>query len=280
MSFTTWIKRMVYPLYIYPRITKGTQKNLLQLFQLYQASKPDLNDDSKELKLFSNKEEDGIIIKIIALLNIQQGYFVDVGSNDCINSNCANLVFNFNWKGIFIDADKRLLNIGKRNYRWFGKDRGLKFVHSYLYPDNVNNIIAENITNTEIDFLSIDIDGNDYEIWKSIDCIAPKFVVVENKIEYGANDIVVPVNDKYSPDQWGASIVSMTKLAHQKGYKLIAVNKDGFNAFYLRNDIFDSKGLSELTIDSIVSNENIKASFYNEKKIDKMRNLLHQINVA
>jgi hypothetical protein len=32
----------------------------------------------------------------------------------------------------------------------------------------------------------------------------------------------------------GASPFSMTKLAAQKGYTLVAANKKGFNTFYLR----------------------------------------------
>ena len=65
--------------------------------------------------------------------------------------------------------------------------------------------------------MSIDIDGNDYAIWKALTYVQPKIVVIENKIEYGSYEIVVPADKNHAASQWGASIVSITKLAEEKG---------------------------------------------------------------
>ena len=266
----TWLKQFLYPLYIYPRTTKGTRKKLHELFHFYRARTPQLATGDKGLSLFSNMEEDGIILKLLAAINVEKGFFLDIGSNDCINSNCANLAFNFDWEGVFIDASRKLLQTGKRNYKWFGKVEKLKFVNSFLYPENINQVVCNNVSSIEIDFASIDIDGNDYAIWQALDCVKPKIVVVENKIEYGQYDIVVPATKAFSAAQWGASVVSLTRLSAEKGYTLVATNNQGFNAFYMRNDFLKMSGLQPLTVESVLNNVNIKASFYPENKMSKL----------
>jgi hypothetical protein len=261
-----------------PRITAKKKKELHRLFAAYKKSAG--ADVSTELRLFSNREEDGIILHLIAALDIKSGYFLDIGSNDCINSNCANLAFNFDWGGTFIDADKKLLEIGKRNYKLFGKQNRLRFVTSLLTPDNINEVVGNNIVTREIDFMNIDIDGNDYLLWESLDVVKPKIVVIENKIEYGRHDIVVPASSAFPTDEWGASIVSMTKLAETKGYTLIATNRDGFNAFYINNDYLKQSFLRPLSIEMVLKKSNIRESFYSDEVIKELMrrvSLFHEV---
>ena len=90
MAFTTRIKQFIYPLYIYWKLTTKQKFQNLDVIAL------------NNLKIFSNRNEDGIILSLIKALEIEKGFFVDIGSNDCINSNCANLDFNLNCSGFFI----------------------------------------------------------------------------------------------------------------------------------------------------------------------------------
>jgi hypothetical protein len=43
--------------------------------------------------------------------------------------------------------------------------------------ENANDVIARNGIRREIDPLSIDIDGNDYWVWKAIHCVGPRRVL-------------------------------------------------------------------------------------------------------
>ena len=54
-----------------------------------------------------------------------------------------------------------------------------KLVHAWITGDNVNHLIIENGFSGNIDLLSLDMDGMDYWIWKVIDCISPRVVVLE-----------------------------------------------------------------------------------------------------
>jgi hypothetical protein len=273
---TTRIKQLLYPLYIYPRISSFKKKQLQKLYTLYNSDSKTsglLTKPSTGVKLFSNMEEDGIILWLMARLGIQKGIFIDIGSNDCINSNCANLVFNFNWEGIFIDMDKRLLGIGQRNYRFFGKTKQLqlKFVQTGVSAGNINEIISQHIWQPGIDFMSIDIDGNDYYIWKALTVVRPKIVVIENKVEYGWHDIAIPAGSPFSPSEWGASPYTMTQLAKEKGYTLVASNKMGFNLFYLRNDLVNEH-IPGIQLEEVLNDPKISADFYDETYMKELIN--------
>lgn len=273
---TIYIKRLLYPFYILPRIGRKRRNQLHQLFAFYNKNEIPV-ENIKPLKIFSSREEDGIILKLIASLNIKKGYFIEIGSNDCINSNCANLVFNFHWDGLFIDADEKLLKIGRRNYTLFGKGRQVNFACSFLTAENINQVLSDYISDRQVDFMSIDIDGDDYAIWRSIEYVRPSIVVIENKIEYGGDDIVVPAHKPFAASEWGASIVSINKLAERKGYTLVATNAEGFNAFFMRDDKLKESRLKPLSLNDVLSDKAINKSFYDESVMKSLYERLESI---
>lgn len=255
-NWTTKIKRALYPVYIYPRVKPARQRQLHALFNKLKAAV-----SPPPLKVFSNMEEDGIILWLLSAIGCKKGVFLDIGSNDCINSNCANLAFNFGWKGVFVDADRRLLNIGKKMYGLF-KKHDLKFIQQSVSRENIN-VLKNYFDNAEIDLLNIDIDGDDYSIWEGLTSLSPKIVLIETKIEYGRHPIVVPADDNFASAEWGASLVSMTALATKKGYVLVATNGEGFNAFYLRRDVLASSGVKVLPVESVL--DAVSAGFYKDE---------------
>ncbi|MBW1784741.1 MAG: hypothetical protein JRL30_28850, partial [Deltaproteobacteria bacterium] len=195
-------------------------------------------------RIYSQFDEDGIFVFLFAVLGSQSKTFVDIGSADGINSNCANLTVNFGWHGLFIDGSAVAIERGKRFYS--------RHPDTFLYPpkftcanvkrSNINDLISTAGFKGEIDLLSIDIDGNDYWIWDAIDCIHPRVVCIETHIEFGYKNIVVPYDEDYvypgvHPDYHGASPLAMLKLANRKGYRLIGANRYGFNTIYLRDDL-------------------------------------------
>jgi hypothetical protein len=251
---------------------KTGKKKAVQLYEFYsEKAKAGIAVDHKEhhLKLFSNLDEDGIILWIMATLGTKKGKFVDIGSNDCINSNCANLALNFNWSGVFIDSQQSLLDIGIKNYRLFRKNtlHELRFARSFVTPENINQLVSETATPDDVDLVSIDIDGNDYAIFKALTAIRPKCVVIENRIEFGKHDLVVPPGNADA----GASVAAMTSLAIEKGYTLIAANKYGFNTFYLRNDLV-SDLLPPLSPEALFNDPVINKDFYGHDVMKKLLN--------
>ena len=229
------------------KVSPAVQLSLAQLGLQYKAAAAngryiDIADTG--FSIFSSLEEDGLLFYIISCLGIKNGRFVDIGSNDCINSNCANLAFNMGWSGLFIDGDERNIRVGKKLYAAHRLTQPYqnKFITAMVTPANINELLEQQGVTGEIEFLTIDIDGDDYWIWRAIETISPKIVMIENHVEFGLNDVVVPLDAPKQLRQQhchyhGASPIAMCKLAARKNYRLIGANRLGFNSVFLRNDI-------------------------------------------
>ena len=77
----------------------------------------------QQLNIFTKANEDGILLNIFTKIGTTNKLFIDIGSNDCINSNCANLAFHHNWSGTFIDGNYKILNRGKYIYQKYFKQK-------------------------------------------------------------------------------------------------------------------------------------------------------------
>jgi len=208
---------------------------------------------TEKLNVFTTGDEDGILLNIFAKIGTTGKTFIDIGSNDCINSNCANLAFHHNWNGFFIDGNKAILERGKHIYnRYFGKlGKRFSFTHAIVTVNNINEILNSFPLQNEIDLLSIDLDGNDYFIWEKITALNPRVVVIEVQVEKGSTDFIPEYSiefELYETDlPKGASPLSMIKLAESKGYKLVAANNGCYNLFFVREDCLNN--LKELLIE-------------------------------
>ena len=113
----------------------------------------------------------------------------------------------------------------------------------WIDVERVNALLTDNGLRGEIDLLSIDIDGNDYWVWKAVDSVQPRVVVVEcHNIWTADRAVTVPYRSDFSksdghPDYSGASLLALVKLGRTKGYRLVGCNRYGFNAFFVRQGI-------------------------------------------
>ncbi len=211
-------------------------------------------------RVYSQFEEDGILLYIFAAIGAECKTFIDIGSGDGINSNCANFALNFGWNGLFIDGNPANIEKGKKHYAtnpdtWAYPPT---FVNAFIQRENINELIRNNgfgETRT-VDLISIDIDGNDYWIWDALTIVEPRVVIIETHIEFGMNSIVVPYNKDYRypgkhPDYHGASPVAMEKLARKKGYRLVGAINYGLNTIYVKNGIAEDI-LPPVSVESIL----------------------------
>lgn len=213
---------------------------------------------NQQLNIFTIANEDGILLNIFTKIGITNKYFIDIGSNDCINSNCANLAFHYNWSGLFIDGNSKILNRGKYIYQKHFKETAdkFKFIQAVVTTQNINSVLANNNCPAVPDLLCIDLDGNDYHIWNVIEAISPRVVLVEVQIEKGNNEFVPPYSTEFELYEdnlpKGASPLSMMQLANKKGYQLVAVNNGCYNLFFVREDCM--KNLTRLSIEDALHN--------------------------
>jgi len=203
---------------------------------------------------YSQFGEDGIIEKIFEIIHpvksaqdsvsISSGQFdrpkkdnwcVDIGAWDGKRiSNSYNLMQNYDWSGVLVEADpKKFLELQetyKDNKKAICKCRLVNFEG----PNKLDNILSETPIPKDFDFFSLDIDGNDYHVWEAMVKYQPKIALIEfNKNIQADIDFVQPRDMKVNQ---GSSILAMYRLAKKKGYEMVAATDA--NAFFVKKEIF------------------------------------------
>lgn len=242
------------------RFSQQERNRQISLWNSYKKSNAEghLPDFTKTgFKVFSQFEEDGLLLFVVSQIENPVKIFLEFGSDDGINSNSANLHFHHDWTGLFIDGNPKAIDRGRYFYKKHGnqKVKNPTFINSMITRENINSLIKQGGLEGEIGLMSIDIDGNDYWVWEAIEVIQPQVVIIETHNEFGMNDIVVPYDPDYfypgkHPDYHGASPIAMTNLAKHKGYKLVGSNELGFNFIFVQKDL--ALQLKEVTVDSLL----------------------------
>lgn len=227
---------------------------------------------------FSENTEDGVLLYIFSIIGSTNKKCVEIGCGYGRECNTANLLIHHNWTGLLIDAGEKQTAHAKNFFNSFIKREAYRpvVVRAHITKSNVNKIIKKNGFAGEVDLLSIDIDGVDYWIWKEIEVCNPRVIVAEIQcIWYSETAVTVPYDDHFEPgfmDGYGiysgASLAAFDKLAKQKGYRFIGVERSGYNAFFLRNDI-QSEYLPEedlAVIDNLSFVKWAREKFYDQVK--------------
>ena len=168
---------------------------------------------------YSQTIEDGVLEELFNNISTTNKYFVEFGAWDGIKcSNTANLRINKGWEGLLMEGNKQ-------------KADQLDYIkHEFITAENINALFEKHNVPQTFDLLSIDLDGNDYWIWKALDekQFRPRVVIAEfncnfpdlmesKAIQYDATmNSTIP-----SIHYYGASIPAFKKLGESKGYSLI-----------------------------------------------------------
>ena len=121
--------------------------------------------------------------------------FIEFGVGNYIESNTRFLLMDDNWKESIIDENKESIDY-VRNDEIYWKHNLIAVSH-FIIRDNKNKIITENGFGGEAGIFSVDIDGNDYWIWESINSVKPDIVIVEYNSVFGKEHsitITIPYN--------------------------------------------------------------------------------------
>jgi len=212
--------------------------------QKYLYSNPKYSDSKKlnkyEFKVYSQSGEDGIIEEIFKRIDTTNQYFVEFGVGNGLENNTAYLL-NKGWSGHWLEGSpKYCQNITKVFADLIAKNK-LGITNTFITAENIEELFTAAKVPQELDFLSIDIDGNDYWVWQAIKNFYPRVVSVEYNAIYPPQ---MGWTIKYNPQHnWdyssymGASLKALEKLGTEKGYKLVGCSFSGINAFFVREDL-------------------------------------------
>jgi hypothetical protein len=244
----------------------GTQINLLR-YWAEELAKP-RNAEPKRLlrygfKVYSQSDEDGIIQEIFRRVGTTTKTFIEFGVDTGNECNTAKLLVE-GWRGLWIEASTPNVADIRKNFVAFLHEPKLKLVENLVTAENINALLKQAEMTGEVDLLCIDIDCNDYWVWKAIEVTNPRVVV----IEYNATlrpplSLVVP----YEPTRhwdgsnyFGASLEALVRLGRAKGYRLVGCNFSGANAFFVRDNICGDRFLERRPPRSIMSPHAISLS--------------------
>lgn len=180
--------------------------------------------------------EDGIIAKVFERIGQHGKVCVEFGAWDGQRfSNTFALVKQQGWSGFLIEANAEKFRALQETYRGNPNARLInRFVKLDKGAGTIDEILAEHQCPAEIDLLSIDIDGNDYHVWESMQEPSAKVVVIEFNPTV-PNDVLFVQDRSFEVNQ-GCSLLALTLLAREKGYELVCATE--WNAIFVRIEYF------------------------------------------
>jgi len=191
-------------------------------------------------KVYSQSDEDGIIAEIFKRIGATDKKFIEFGVQNGLESN-GHFLLHKGWQGLWIEGSSRYCRQIKKKFKEPIAKKQLSVIKAFIDRDNINDLIASGNMNGDIDLLSIDVDGNDYHIWKAINCVNPRVVCIEYNATFPPDfEWIMNYNKKHiwdGSDNYGASLKSLEILGNELGYQLVGTNLGGINAFFVKKEL-------------------------------------------
>jgi hypothetical protein len=200
-----------------------------------------------EARLHSQNGEDGLLLHIFQTIGVTDRRLVEFGIEDGRECLARTLLVSFGWSGLVMDCEEA--NVADAR-RFFHDECGLsdvrvRVVRTFVTAENINGVLLENGMSGDVDLLSIDIDGNDFWVWKAITAIRPRGVAIEYNASFGPDEaLTVEYDPRFDRKQkhasgWyhGASIAALACLGRERGYALVGGDSSGINAFFVRTEL-------------------------------------------
>ncbi len=183
--------------------------------------------------IFSQNGEDGIIEELFRRIKFENQTCCEFGAWDGNHlSNCRRLILD-GWKALMIEGDRERFNDLEKTYEG---NRKVVCVNRFV-DVGVNRLqtICIEYKFEHIDFLSIDIDGLDYQILEDMD-MRPRVVCVEVNAGHDPESDDA-INIDIAKNNVGQPFGVFSKWAIKNDYRLVCYTG---NAFYVRGDIVDN----------------------------------------
>ncbi len=192
--------------------------------------------------IYSQTGEDGVIEKILQILPENDRWCVEFGAWDgLLFSNTRNLIENAGYSAILIEGSKTKYAELQKNYHSRTNVITFNTFVGFTEDDRLDTILAKTSIPFNFDFLSIDVDGNDYHIWKAMSKYHPKMICIEFNPTI-PTDVRFVQRADISVNQ-GSGLLPLVELGKEKGYELVAVLP--FNAFFVDSKYYPLFGIDD-----------------------------------
>ena len=194
---------------------------------------------------FSQSGEDGVAEAILAELPDRNNWVVEFGAWDGLHlSNSRHFITSQQFSAVLIEGTSERFADLQALYADRPDVHTLNVFVRTSGADTLDQILATTPLPKDFDYLSIDIDGNDYHVWRSLQAFRPKLVCIEfNPTVPSDVDFVQP--DDFSVKH-GAGLLPLVELGREKGYELVAAM--AANALFVPRELFSALGITDNSI--------------------------------
>lgn len=183
---------------------------------------------------YSQHGEEGVIEAIFREIGMKSKSCVECGAYELRQLSNVYSLWTNGWKALLIEGDRERYARLTRDYAAHPQAGELRVSIANRFvaedgPDSLDCILSEYKLPTDLDLVSIDVDGTDFHIWRGLEKFQPRLVIVEY------NPTIPPhieIVGSGHGNNIGCSALALGKLGQQKGYSLVACI--GWNAFFVR----------------------------------------------
>lgn len=191
---------------------------------------------------FSQNGEDGIIARSFSIIGPGQRRCCEYGAWDGIHLSNTRALIEKGWSGALIESDEARFNRLMDNTRLFP---GVAAIRARV--DTTDNRLSAILKKAGVppglDFLSIDVDGLDYDLFLALDDIRPRLICVEVNAGHDPASLAI-IPQQVAANNVGQPLSAFVSAADKTGYRLICYTG---NAFFLRQDEGKERQLPTLT---------------------------------
>ena len=199
------------------------------------------------------------IVGFLNRLPKRNRHCVEFGAWDgLVGSNSRDLILNEGYSAILIEGNPDRYNDLKKNYADKPEVIPINQFVGFSANDGLDSILKKTKIPRDFDFLTIDIDGNDYHVWQAVAEYRPKLVNIEFNPTIPPEVSFIQAADP-SVSQ-GCSLAALVELCKRKKYELIAVL--GVNAFFVTAELFPLFGLSNNHLETLWTKRDCVTYFF------------------
>jgi len=201
------------------------------------SGKPEKLDLTPYGNICSQAGQDTLLVQIFNTIGLENKYFVEFGARIPEQLNSSHFRLNCGWEGLLMDGDPGGYPDGIAN------PQGMDLIKKeFITKENINDVFKKHNVPSKFDLLTIDVDWNDYWLFKALDTnkFSPNVVSIEFSSYFRADE---PLVAPYFPEAvWikgqiqGCSLAALDKLAKSKGYSYIC-HAEGYHAIFVKTNL-------------------------------------------
>jgi hypothetical protein len=191
-----------------------------------------------ERSVWSQNGEDGLLEALLQRVGAPTETFVEIGAADG-TENCTRALAERGWRGVWFEADDARVARAKEIASAFD---GVDVRQAFVTSANVRKLLEAAEVGPAPDVLVLDIDGSDLWVLRALlRAHQPRVLVVEYNAAFPPGVFWTRRNRaSYEWDETyrhGASLDALHWAAARAGYRLVACDSAGVNAFFVRADV-------------------------------------------